>query len=678
MRRLIDALPPSPIEPVTEVLHGVSVTDPYRWLEDRNSPSTHRWIAAQRRHARLYLDSIENRDRLRRRVSEFLSVDSCDSPVRVGDCCYFRKRSANQQQAGIYVRIGENGKDELLIDPEERQTGPFTSVKLIRVSPDNRLLLYEVKQGGERSGSFELFDIQERRRLPDSLPRGFLRGFAFAADGNGFYYVHEPLPPKPPFHRAAYFHLLGHPMEEDQEVFSIGDDNKLRLCMISDHKRLGFLGYTFLEKLRTDFYLQSLDLPASPVCLLKGVDFFFGPLLTGNRILALTDRDAPNLRIVELILRTDEEPKWQELIPERLDRINAWMAAGDSLFVQYATGIESRLDRFDLKGMKTGEVEIAKHHTIRLLGGANPSDELFFETESFTEPASIHHLSPRTGQQEVWAKREHAFDPERYIHSQFSFRSKDGTEIPLSLVGRRDIVRAGCHPAVMTAYGGYGLRMTPQFSVFVACLLEHGCLFAVPSIRGGSEFGSNWHDSAKRHHRQKAYDDFLSAAEWLIDAKRTSADQLGIFGGSNAGLLVAAALTQRPDLFRAVLCMVPILDMLRYHLFDDAYKWKEEFGTADDPEDFAALLSYSPYHRIQDGTPYPGVMIVSGDADDSCNPCHARKMTARLQRATSSKRPIVLDYQESRGHAPALPLDTRIEALTDRLAFICDQLELRV
>ncbi|MGB7438922.1 MAG: prolyl oligopeptidase family serine peptidase, partial [Candidatus Acidiferrum sp.] len=250
--------------------------------------------------------------------------------------------------------------------------------------------------------------------------------------------------------------------------------------------------------------------------------------------------------------------------------------------------------------------------------------------------------------------------------------------IPMYLAGRHDVLAKSGNPTIMTSYGGYGVSMTPQFSVFVAFLMELGCLFALPNIRGGSEFGVEWHKAAKRRSRQTAYDDFLSAAESLLETGRTSPGKLAIFGGSNSGLLVGAALTQRPDLFGAVVCMVPMLDMLRYHLFDNARVWKEEFGTADDPDDFEALAKYSPYHQVRQGTAYPATMIVSGDLDGNCNPLHARKMTARLQVANVSDHPIFLDYSKFRGHSPVLPLRERIEALTDRMAFLCDQLRLSV
>jgi prolyl oligopeptidase len=244
------------------------------------------------------------------------------------------------------------------------------------------------------------------------------------------------------------------------------------------------------------------------------------------------------------------------------------------------------------------------------------------------------------------------------------------------LMGRRDALEYGTHPTIMTSYGGFGASMTAQFSVFVAFLVERGCLFALPCIRGGAEFGAEWHNAAKRRNRQTAFDDFLCAAEWLIGTGRTAPERLAIFGGSNSGLLVGAALTQRPDLFRAVVCIAPMLDMLRYHLFDESHIWKDEFGTAEDVEDFAGLAKYSPYHRIRQGLAYPATLIISGDADTNCNPLHARKMTARLQAANTSPFPVLLDYTKFRGHSPVLPLSERIRGLTDRMAFLCDQLQL--
>jgi prolyl oligopeptidase len=675
MPRLTSAPPFSPSEPVTEMFHGVPVTDPYRWLEDQNSPRTRNWIEQQTWYARAYLDSVPARDGIRKRIREFLAVETYDSPQRVGDRYFFRKRLANQDQPCIYMREGAEGEDQLLIDPADRKTGNFTAVRALRISPDGRLLLYEVKEGGERTGTFECLDIQNRQTLPDVLPRGYLRGFVFAPDARSFYYVHEPSETRRPFHRAAYHHVIGTPFAEDREIFSAGEDPKRRLCLTSDGRRLGLLVYRFGETTRTNFYLKPFEFEGALEVVVEDVEYGFAPWLIPGKILAITDRDAPNLRIVEVRLGENPETNWVDIVPEGDHRIYAWLVVGDRLFVSYVRLTETHIIVFDFAGKRTGEMPNRPDETVRLISGSHESDELFVEAESLTEPIAIYRYSEARSQRTVWAKTSVPFASRNFTHTQVWYTSRDGTRIPMMLVGRPDVLSIGVHPAIMTSYGGYGVSMTPKFSIFVAFLMERGCLVALPNIRGGSEFGAKWHSAAKRHNRQTAYDDFLCAAEWLVKTGRSTPGKLAIFGGSNSGLLVGAAMTQRPDLFRVVVCMVPILDMLRYHLFDDAHVWREEYGTADDPGDFAVLAAYSPYHHVQHGTAYPAAMIISGDADRNCNSLHARKMTARLQAANVSPHPIILDYGTRRGHSPVLPLSERIEGLTDRLAFVCDQLE---
>jgi prolyl oligopeptidase len=675
MSGLISTPPFSAPEPVTEILHGVPVLDPYRWLEDQNSPRTRGWIENQTRYAREYLDNIPGRHLIRKRIREFLAVETYDSLQKAGSRYYFRKRLPDQEQPCIYMREGAEGEDELLLDPADRKTGRFTAVKPLRVSADGGLLLYEVKEGGERTGTFECLDIHNRKTLPEVLPRGYLRGFAFAPDGKSFYYVHEPLAATRPFYRAVYHHVLGSACGEDREIFYAGNDEKLRLCLTSDGTRLGFLVYRFLEKTRTDFYVMPFDSEGSPEVVLEDADYSFGPRLIVDKLLAITDRDAPNLRIVEVRLRKNTHPEWLDIVPENVNRISGWIVSEKRIFVSYIRQSTTLVAIFDFAGKQTGEMPIHSDETVRWIAGSLESDELLIEAESLTEPISIFRYSASSGKRTLWARRSIPFHSENYCHSRVWYTSKDGTRIPMFLMGRRDVLDNGVHPTIMTSYGGYGVSMTPQFSVFVAFLAERGCLFALPNIRGGSEFGAEWHLAGKRQNKQTAYTDFLCAAEWLIETGRSTPEKFAIFGGSNSGLLVGAALTQRPELFRAVVCMVPILDMLRYHLFDNAHIWREEYGTADDPGDFAVLAGYSPYHQVRQGTAYPATMIVSGDADKNCNPLHARKMTARLQTANVSPYPILLDYSKHRGHSPVLPLSERIEALTDRMAFLCDQLQ---
>jgi prolyl oligopeptidase len=676
---LISAPPVSAVEPVTEILHGVAITDPYRWLEEQNSPPTREWVCEQTGYARDYLDNIPGRERIQKRIRQFLAVETQDSVQKSGGRYFFRKRLPDQQQACIYMREGPDGRDELLVDPLALGQGIHAAVKPLRVSSDGKFLLYEIKNGGERSGTFAIMDVESRQRPADVLPRGYLRGLAFAPDGKSFVYIHEPLDSPRPFYQCAKRHIIGASFLEDQEIFSVGGGPCLRLGLVADARRIGFITYRFENQLRISFHLKGFEEHGPGKCVLADADYSFVPALVNDRLFALTNRQAPNLCIVEVRLRANLEPEWVPVVREADARIHQWFVSRDRIFVSYIRGGRTRVLLFDLGGRRLREVAASSVKTIRLaVAGSSGSEETFFETESFTEPIAVTRYSPLSGEWSVWSRKNVPFKSANFAHTRASFRSKDGTSIPVYLAGRRDVLREGCHPVIMTSYGGYGVPMTPQFSVLVAFLMEKGCMFALPQIRGGSDFGAAWHEAAKRRKRQTAYDDFLSAAEWLLETQRTTARRLAIFGGSNSGLLVAAAMTQRPELFRAVICMAPMLDMLRYHLFDGAQIWREELGTAEDVEDFRALAAYSPYHQVRDGVRYPAVLMVSGDADGNCNPLHARKMTAKLQAANRSERPILLDYSPFRGHSPVLPLSQRIEALTDRVAFLCDQLGLQV
>ena len=364
------------------------------------------------------------------------------------------------------------------------------------------------------------------------------------------------------------------------------------------------------------------------------------------------------------------------IVPEDELPIQNWMATRERIFVSYLRKCKTEVLVFDVQGRRVGGLPIEEFETIRFVGASGRGDEVFFERESFTSPVQIDRYLSGTGEVRPWARKKVPFEGSDFVWRRTSFPARDGTTVPMYIVGRGDLVDCASQPLIMTSYGGFGVSQTPQFSAFVASLLERGCLFALPNIRGGSELGVEWHHAARRRRHQVAIDDFLSAAEWLIATGRTSPEQLGIFGGSHAGLLVAAAMTQRPEMFRVVICIAPLIDMVRYHLFDNARSWKDELGTAEDAGDFAALYGYSPYHNVVRGARYPAVLLVSGDRDQNCNPLHARKMAARLQAASASGLPVLLDYNPHRGHAPVLPLSDRVESLTDRIAFVCEQLNL--
>jgi prolyl oligopeptidase len=503
-----------------------------------------------------------------------------------------------------------------------------------------------------------------------------LRGFAFAPDSQSFYYVHEPIISNKPNYRAVFQHTLGNSFIRDREIFFGGESDKVRLCIQGGTTKLAFILYSFSGVTRTSCYFLSFDSGAVVQTVVEGAEYNFLPIaIDRNKTLAITDRDAPNMRVVEVSLK-DPISEFVDVIPPSDALIQNVAVTRKYIVASYNRRGTVQIAIYDHSGIPVGKIPVKESETVRVLASSVASDEIWIERESFTEPIQQYVYSSPTSPPKLWTKRKVPFASEDFDYIQVRYTGMDGEIIPMFLVGKRPILANGSHPTIMTSYGGFGVPMTPQFSVFVAYMMERDCLFALPNIRGGSEFGRRWHQAATRRNRQVAFDDFLGAAEWLIQTGRTSSDKLAIFGGSNSGLLVGAAMTQRPDLFRAVICMAPMLDMLRYHLFDNAHFWKEEFGTSEDKDDFGALLGYSPYHQVKPGTLYPATMIVSGDLDQNSNPLHARKMTARLQSANPAGEPILLDYGPHRGHAPVQPLSERVNALTDRMAFLCDRLHI--
>jgi prolyl oligopeptidase len=671
--------PPTPIEPVSEYFHGVEVVDPYRWLEDQNSERTRQWIAEQTAYARSYFDAIPGRERVEKRVAELLAVETIDAPVKVGDRIFFLKREAQQNQAVICMREGD-GPDRILVDPARLGSDDGIAVRIISVSPDSRLLAYGVKQGGEDYQAVEILDVDKRKALPDGLPRGFLGSFAFAADSKSYYYLHEIIDSPRRDYRAVFQHVVGSDASEDREIFFAGESPQVRLGFrVSDDKRsIAYLVIRSGAKTTIDLYVQDL-FDGSPARLIaEEMEDPFYPFFAGRSLIVLTKWNAPNKRLLAIDIDAPERANWREVVPEASSPITDFAVRGERIFVSYVENIAIRTDVYDLAGRKTGAISYPAPGTARILPNPVGGDELFYSFNSFTHPDAIFSYAAKTGEQTIWSERKAIFDRDSIEVRRIQVPSKDGVQVPMFLVGRKDLRPSGEIPVILTGYGGFGKSVTPQFSAFATFLVERGCLFAVANIRGGSELGEAWREGGRRHKRQNAFDDFVAAAEFLIKTGYTKPEKLAIAGGSNGGLLVGAALTQRPDLFSAVLCLGPLLDMLKYHRFDFAKIWIDEYGSADDSEDFPSLYAYSPYHRVQNGVAYPSVLLVSGDADTRCNPLHARKMTARLQAATVSGKPILLEYRAIRGHMPVLPLPVRIEALTDRLAFLCHQLGVSV
>lgn len=680
MTLALSPLPPTPAEPVTEILHGVSVTDPYRWLEDPNSTRTRSWLEQQIAYARTYLDAIPGRERTRKRVKELLTVEGTSAPCVAGNRYFFSKRMSSQEQPVITMREGLAGLDIPLIDPGERGQGSATAVEILRVSQNGTRLAYAVRHSGEDTLTVEMLDVNHKKILPDRLPRGFYGGLIFSTDGRGFYYSHNPVDSKRPHYQAVRWHTFGTGPEQDVETFFVGEDPKLRLMLLPtpDGTKM-YLCKMFVDTLKTtDIYIQDLATGESPRLIGGRIEGKFYPSYSKNQLIALTDWKSPKGRIVAIDLDSPDCENWHDVIPESQACLESFAISAERIFVAYSENAVTRIEIFDTAGRLQGTVPCPPHGTAQLIQGDPSGDEVFYTFTSFSQPPSVYCYNAMSGRQELWAQPQVPFDASSVEVEQVRYPSKDGTQIPMFLISRKGQRRLGPLPTFLTGYGGFGISLTPKFTAYATFLMEQGFLIGIANLRGGSEFGEEWHVAAKRHNRQIAFDDFIAAAEWLLAMGHAAPGRIGIGGGSNAGLLVGAALTQRPDLFRAVICLGPLLDMLRYHKFDRANVSAEEYGSAENQEDFHFLRMYSPYHRVTDGVAYPGVMLISGDADTRCNPMHARKMAARLQAASSSGHPTLLDYKPTWGHMPVQPLSNRIEALTDRLAFICHELGVNV
>jgi prolyl oligopeptidase len=676
MSVLLPSPPHTAIEPVREIFHGVTISDPFRWLETQDSERTRSWIEMQTRYARAYLDSISQRPEVRKRVSELLGVEVIGPPYKVGNRYFFQKRSPEAAQPSICMREQNNGKDHVLIDPAMRWSSGQKSVHIVTVSPDGKLLAYGVRHGAEDYQSVEILDIDGLKVLKDTLPRGFLGGFSFAANGRSYYYVNDVIETSVPYRCAAYQHLIGTDRVEDREIFFAGEYPKVKLGLrFSDDRR--YVAYILIRSNVTntiDLYLQDLCKGSSARLIAEGMKDVFYPFFVKGELIVVTSLEAPNRKIIAIPINSTESNSWRTVIPESAQPIKDFTVRSNLIFVSYVDSLSIRTDIFDLVGRKIGTLPVPVKGTVSLIQNPVDSDELFYTFSSFTHPETVFAYETTTGKQELWSTRKVTFDRSSVLIKQICYRSKDGTSVPMSLISRKGLRQTKQTPTILTGYGGFGKSVTPQFSAFATFVVEQGCVFAIANVRGGMELGAAWHLAGKRQKRQNAIDDFISAAEWLIETGITVPEKLAIAGGSNGGLLVGAALTQRPELFRAVICLGPLLDMLNYHRFPLTKGWIDEYGLSDDEEDFQHLLNYSPYQRVREGVEYPAVLLISGDADTRCNPMHARKMTARLQAATASDRPILLDYKPLRGHMPGLPSGERIESLIDRLAFVCDQL----
>lgn len=667
-----DRTPPATKEDaVVEILHGVDVADPFRWLEDQESPETRAWIDAQIAYTHTRLADWPGRNALKDRVSTLLKIDAVGTPVACNGVYLFSKRLADQDLPVIYRRKGRAGVDEVLIDPHSLSADGRTTVSIADVTRDGALLAYSVRHGGEDETEIRLLDLETLQDLPDRLARARYFGISLKADGSGFYYTrHEEVGPR------VYYHPMGGAPDQDKFIFGegYGPEKILFAELALNGHWLVFTVFHGSAAVRTEIYYQDVRANGPILPVVNDIEARFMGQIADDTLYIQTNWNAPNGRVLAVDLPNVGRDRWREILPESEAVLEHVSTAGGRLYASTLENVISRLRVYLPDGSPAGEVELPTLGAVSGMSGWWDSDEAFFSFSSFPIPPTIYRYDIPSGRREVWARLEVPIDADRFEVRQVWYTSKDGARIPMFLVHLKGLEMDGERPTMLTGYGGFNASLTPSFTTRGVIWAEQGGVYAVPNLRGGGEFGEAWHRAGMQEKKQNVFDDFHAAAEWLIANRVTNPSKLAIAGGSNGGLLVGAALTQRPELFQAVVCAVPLLDMVRYHRFLVASFWVPEYGSSDDPAQFRTLFAYSPYHRVVPGTRYPAVLFVTGDADTRVAPLHARKMTALLQSATGSDRPILLHYDVNSGHVGAEPISKTIEDQTDQQAFLFQQL----
>jgi prolyl oligopeptidase len=675
--------PETPASDIHDVLHGETVADPYRWLEDGDAPETRDWTDRQNALTQAYLSLVPGRERIRSRLEKLLGIGVLGVPTPVRGRYFYFRREGQQNQPILYWRQGVDGKDEAAVDPNALNAAGTTALDWYYPSHDGGLLAYGLSQNGSEESVLQVLEVESGRHLPDQIPRMRAAALAWLPDATGFYYTRYPAPGEVPpgeehYHRAVYFHRLGDDQRADSLVFRPAEKEFWPGVSLSPDGRwlVIVVARTFDQ---TDVYVQDLSSGGPLVAVAENLPASFEGEIAHGRLFLRTNLEAPTYRLYQVDPEHPERSAWREIVPARADAVlESVTIAGHRLGLGYLERASSRFRLTDLEGRLVEDVTLPALGSLFGVGAEWDGRELFYGFSSYTVPPSVYRTDLTNGSSALWRRVEADIDPTRFQVRQVTYASRDGTPISMFLVHRAGLERTGNNPTYLTGYGGFNISMTPSFSRSLLLWLERGGVVAIPNIRGGGEYGETWHQAGILASKQNSFDDFIGAAEWLIAQGYTRSERLAAAGGSNGGLLVGAVLTQRPELFRAVLVQVPLLDMLRYHRFLIARLWIPEYGSADDPAQFRWLRAYSPYHHVRQGVAYPAVLLATAESDTRVDPMHARKMAARLQAATSADRPILLRLEARAGHGAGKPLSKVLDELTDSWTFVFSELGVEV
>jgi len=669
----LPAPPAASTDPVTDDYFGTRIVDSYRWLEDAKSEPTRAFIDAENAYTSRYLQHARIRSQIVDDLDPLVNTTETGFPLERSGNYYFVRRVAGEGQFSIYVRHGWSAKDQRIIDPATLSRDPNTSVDVDDVSRDGLLIAYSVKEGGADERSIHFYNLKTHKTLEDELPSARYFGTVFAPNGASLYYARNNKDGT-----LLYQHVLGERVAHDKLVFGhefrgepLGASDLFSGEITDDGRYLVIEISRGVPPRRQDIVFRDLTKPGSPFDILVwGLDSRFSAIRASNGWFVRTDYKAPNGRILKADPGGILPDAWTTIVPESPDVIDDFSIVGSKLYVRRLKDVKTEITAYTLAGKPAGTIDFPGMGTASGIQGRSDQRYGFFSFESFIQPPTLYRFDTATAKREVFFQPKTPFDSSQYELSQVFYQSKDGTRIPMFIAGKKGLKRDGTERLLMTGYGGFDVSETPEWKPGYAWWLEQGGWFAEPNLRGGGEYGEHWHEQAMFEKKQNVFDDWFAAAEYLIAQKYTSPEHFAIRGRSNGGLLMGASITQRPELFSAVWCGYPLLDMLRYQKFKVGYYWTTEYGSAENEKQFPYLLKYSPYQNVKEGTAYPAIMFFTGDSDTRVDPLHARKMTALMQAASSSGRPILLHYSVSGGHSSGVSVEQQIQDGADELTFL--------
>lgn len=659
--------------------HGVKIADPYRWLEDDHSEATAAWVKEENAVTNAYLAKIPFRDAIKQRLSVLWNYPKTGAPFREGEYYYYYKNDGLQNQSVLYRQKGLEGAPEVFLDPNKLSASGTTALGSVSFSNDHRYAAYLLSGAGSDWQQAFVMDVATKTLLPDKLE--WIKFSGLSWKGEGFYYSRYDAPDeknrlsqKNEFQKV-YFHRLGTSQEQDELVYvdkehplrnanvSVTEDERFLILQTSEGTSGAEIWYRDLQNAaQKDFKL-----------LIKGFDFQPGVIDNiGGKLLVHTNHDAPNYKVVLVDPEHPEKENWQTIVPEKPEVLSSAGVAAGHLFVGYLKDASERMYQYEIgPGAKAvpREVILPGIGSVTGFNGKKDDKVLFYSFNSFTTPGTIYKYDVASGKSTLYTRPTLNFNPDEYETRQVFFNSKDGTRVPIFLSYKKGLQLNGRNPVLLYGYGGFNIPMTPGFSPSNLLFMEQGGIYAVVNLRGGSEYGEAWHKAGMLEHKQNVFDDFIGAAEYLVQQKYTNTSRIAIRGGSNGGLLVGACMTQRPDLFKVALPAVGVMDMLRYQQFTIGWAWAVEYGRSDNPEQFSYLLKYSPLHNLKPGTAYPATLVTTADHDDRVVPAHSFKFAATLQACQAGPNPVLIRIETQAGHGSGKPTSKQIDEATDVWAF---------